>query len=435
MKKVLVLLLCITFLMSSFVSFAEVEQAASQEQQTVSAAEAVTLTAAQVTDTTSTEQLVQTAVYEEEVSEAEVDALVKIDGLDSILTEQESIVSSIYNADEINAENLVVVLTAIKKYLTVRDNYYKAVLLKLRVISQTQNKALARKAIVRFEQMYNNQKEMDKKIHHKIEKVLKYIKNHGKKLSKQQKAAIRAELQPLLKKYFRHRQLIIHIHNMIKKLKLALYKEHVMQLRQFAAQLEKAKKYNAALRVYEEALKNGDADKEVYKKIGEINKKTGKKGPGIYVGKKRVNAQVDPVVKNGTTLVPLRAVSESLDANVKWDAKLKKITIIKGDKIIELTLKSKIIKINGEQKTIEQPADVISGNTVVPLRVVSETLDATVGYDNETKLVTVEDNFSADAGTMSAEQAAETGVVSSSEVAENITGEQAAEQLLNGTQE
>ncbi len=419
MVRLFVLVLCVVFTMCSFASFAETSTAAAPDVEAV-------------TDTMSAEELVKVVVEEEEVSEQEVEALVKIEGIEELEAEQNSVISEVYDVTEINAENALVVLTAIKKYLTVRDKYYRNVLLKLRVISSLENKTLAKKAIVRFERMFERQKELDRKIHHKIERVLKYIKSHGNKLSKNQRVALRTQLKPVLTKYYKHRQLIIHIHNTIKKLKLALHKEQVVKLRQFAAQLEKAKKFNAALKLYEEALKNGDSDREMYRKIGDINKRIGKKSPGIYVGKKRVQTRVEPLIRKGTTLIPLRAVSESLEADVKWDGKTKTVTITKGDKVIELKLRSSVIKVNGVEKTISQPADIISGTTIVPLRVVSETLDAKVGYDNETKIITVEDNFTAPEGTIDVGEAAGSGLISGEEVVTDVTGEQAAEELLAG---
>lgn len=430
MKKYLILLLCAVFLMSSFASFAEAETATPANQEAVTAPTVET-----VTDATPTDQLVQAATGEEQVSEADVDALVKIDGIEEIEAEQNSVVSSIYNVNEINADNAAAVLAAVKKYLTVRDKYYKAVLLKLRAINQTQNKALARRAIIKFEGQFKVQAELDRKIHSKIEKVLKYInKNANKgKSNKKEISGLRDEFKPILLKYYQHRKLIIQINNQIRKLKIALFKEQVKKMEQLATQLEKAKKFNAAIKLYDEALKKGDNDKSYFKKISELNKKIGKTAPGIYVGKKKVTANVDPVVKEGTTLVPLRAISEALDAAVNYDPKTKTITITKGDKVVKLTLGSKEISINGEKKTISQAANTISGTTMVPLRSVSETLDSTVGWDPQTSTITVDDNLTTTEGTISAEEAEESGVVSSSDVSQDATGEQAVEDLLNGT--
>jgi len=91
-------------------------------------------------------------------------------------------------------------------------------------------------------------------------------------------------------------------------------------------------------------------------------------------------------VKN-TTFVPLRYVSEELDAEVKWTKGSNQIVVIDditGDEII-LTVGSKKAKVAGKEVTMVESAYVgKDGKTYVPLRFMAESLGATVDKEQET---------------------------------------------------
>ena len=81
-----------------------------------------------------------------------------------------------------------------------------------------------------------------------------------------------------------------------------------------------------------------------------------------------------PVIVNDKTLLPVRFLAESIGAQVEWDEKTQRITIL-GDKRIFLTLNSNIMQIEKEKRTLQTPAMEIDGRTYVPLRDIVEALD------------------------------------------------------------
>lgn len=89
--------------------------------------------------------------------------------------------------------------------------------------------------------------------------------------------------------------------------------------------------------------------------------------------------------KNGRALVPIRFVSETLGASVDWNSQTKQISISSGNQKIILTEGSKVVYVNNQKRTIDVPAEVRNGTTFVPLRFVTEVLGATVGYDAKTQ--------------------------------------------------
>lgn len=84
----------------------------------------------------------------------------------------------------------------------------------------------------------------------------------------------------------------------------------------------------------------------------------------------------------GRTLVPVRFVSEALGAEVGWNPESRQVPITYADKAIILTVDSAVVEVNGEKQTIDcAPAILPPGRTFVPLRFISETLEAEVVYD------------------------------------------------------
>lgn len=96
-----------------------------------------------------------------------------------------------------------------------------------------------------------------------------------------------------------------------------------------------------------------------------------------------------PYIENGTTRVPMRKIFESLGAIVDYDANTKTITATKDGTVIELVTGSTTAKINGRPMTLVVDVSNKNGSTMVPLRFVSEALGAEVIWDNENKVITI----------------------------------------------
>ncbi len=98
-----------------------------------------------------------------------------------------------------------------------------------------------------------------------------------------------------------------------------------------------------------------------------------------------------PAIVNDRTLVPLRAIFEALKAEVAWDDETKTVTSKKGDISISLAINSDQLYQNGTPKTLDVPAQIMNGRTMVPVRAISEAFQCQVGWDQNTRTVTVEE--------------------------------------------
>ncbi|MDR7871372.1 MAG: copper amine oxidase N-terminal domain-containing protein [Tissierellaceae bacterium] len=105
-----------------------------------------------------------------------------------------------------------------------------------------------------------------------------------------------------------------------------------------------------------------------------------------------IEFDVQPTIIEGRTLVPLRAIFEVLGAEVEWDGKNQIITGKREDTTVKLQIDNSIAQVNNEEITLDVPAKLVSGRTLVPVRFISESLGADVNWDGDTRTVIINDN-------------------------------------------
>ena len=103
-------------------------------------------------------------------------------------------------------------------------------------------------------------------------------------------------------------------------------------------------------------------------------------------------SDVPAQVINGRTMVPMRSVFEALDADISWDNTTKTITARKNDTKIKMTIVETVFYKNDAAVSLDVSAQIIDGRTLVPVRAVSESLGCKVEWDNGSKTVTITDN-------------------------------------------
>lgn len=116
----------------------------------------------------------------------------------------------------------------------------------------------------------------------------------------------------------------------------------------------------------------------------------------VYVDGKRLEPS-EAVVVNGRTLVPLRVLFEALGAEVLFNPDTRKVSVVKGERKLELTVGKKQAVLNGKTVALDVPAQVVAGRVLVPLRFVSEGVGAQVGWDEALYTVRVSTSPLADA--------------------------------------
>lgn len=107
-----------------------------------------------------------------------------------------------------------------------------------------------------------------------------------------------------------------------------------------------------------------------------------------------------PTLKGGSVFIPMRAIFESLGAEVAYDEATSTVTATRGTEKIEYVIGGKefIVDKNGKTNivTTNTPSYVENGTTFVPVRVIAEVFGATVNWDNDTQTVVIVDTAKLD---------------------------------------
>lgn len=103
-----------------------------------------------------------------------------------------------------------------------------------------------------------------------------------------------------------------------------------------------------------------------------------------------------PFVENGSTMIPLRAVSEAFGAYVNWNDYTRAASVCKYDLNVAVPVYSKDMKVrnlnSGKIDTVSatREAVVIDGITYIPLRSLFECFGLNVRWDSEKKIAHIE---------------------------------------------
>ena len=109
----------------------------------------------------------------------------------------------------------------------------------------------------------------------------------------------------------------------------------------------------------------------------------------VVVGGEKLETDVAPIIVDGRTMLPVRAVFEAIGAKVNYEASERKVIATKGDTTVTFVIDSNIMTINGAEKTIDVPAMIKDNRTLVPLRACAEAFDLDVTWNNDTRTARV----------------------------------------------
>ena len=97
-----------------------------------------------------------------------------------------------------------------------------------------------------------------------------------------------------------------------------------------------------------------------------------------------------PINEKGHVLVPLRGVFEKMGAKVSYDAATHKVTAKSDKSSIEMNVGTTEATVDGKPVTLDSPTKITNGSVLVPLRFVSESLGSAVKFDKASQTVMVD---------------------------------------------
>ncbi|MEW5954169.1 MAG: stalk domain-containing protein [Bacillota bacterium] len=96
---------------------------------------------------------------------------------------------------------------------------------------------------------------------------------------------------------------------------------------------------------------------------------------------------VAPVIMDGRTLVPVRFISQAMNAPVLWEGAAKNATVVRGGNWIDLWLGERLMVVDGQAVELDVPPLALQGRTMLPLGAVARAMGLTVDWDPGTKKI------------------------------------------------
>lgn len=116
----------------------------------------------------------------------------------------------------------------------------------------------------------------------------------------------------------------------------------------------------------------------------------------VIMDGEEIVSDVPAMIINDRAMLPFRAVLESFGADVDWNSDYEIITAVRAETVLSLRLNKVImVKTNlkdtsSEQIELDTAPQIIDSRTFVPVRAVSEALNAKVSWDAENRIVIID---------------------------------------------
>lgn len=107
------------------------------------------------------------------------------------------------------------------------------------------------------------------------------------------------------------------------------------------------------------------------------------------VNGKPMTAASAPYVKNGRTMLPVRALAESLGLHVQWNGATKTATFTDSTKVAAVVIGADTMYINGTPVKLSAKAEIVNGTTFIELRSLATVFGVQIDWDAAAKTATV----------------------------------------------
>lgn len=107
-----------------------------------------------------------------------------------------------------------------------------------------------------------------------------------------------------------------------------------------------------------------------------------------------LDTDTSPILIDDRTMVPIRAISEALGADVGWDDATQKVTLSRAGRLIELTLDRKTAIVDGMPIELDVAPTLYNDRTLLPLRFVSEQFGQVVEWEEANQRISIYEDTS-----------------------------------------
>jgi len=109
---------------------------------------------------------------------------------------------------------------------------------------------------------------------------------------------------------------------------------------------------------------------------------------------RQIMFSVPPQLINGRLMVPMRTIFEEFGLNLHWDSATNTAKGTSNGMEISITIGSHQALVNGEEQTLDVPARILGGKTMIPLKFLSQNMNYRVVWIGSSNLILLsEDNI------------------------------------------
>lgn len=109
----------------------------------------------------------------------------------------------------------------------------------------------------------------------------------------------------------------------------------------------------------------------------------------VYIEGEKVEFDVQPQIISGRTMVPMRKIFEQLGATVEWEQTTQTITGKKEDTTIIMQIDNNELSVNDNVSTLDVAPIVVDGRTLVPVRAIAESFGIDVLWYGDIETVAI----------------------------------------------
>lgn len=112
-------------------------------------------------------------------------------------------------------------------------------------------------------------------------------------------------------------------------------------------------------------------------------------GVSICINARPLLTSHEAYIENSRAMVPARSIFESLGAQVEWNGEDRTVTASNGDTKVKLIIGSRSLNVNGKLSMMDTEPVIIDGTTFVPTRAVAQAFSANVMWIDTLRTVNI----------------------------------------------
>lgn len=109
----------------------------------------------------------------------------------------------------------------------------------------------------------------------------------------------------------------------------------------------------------------------------------------VLVNKEKISLDQAPIVVDGRTLLPVRHITELIGGQIDWIQEERKVQVRNNHKVHEFWLDDNFMSENGLRKDLDVKPLLRNGRTMLPLRAIAEAYGLYIEYDAATRMIKI----------------------------------------------